>query len=386
MDKESLDKYDFFIKPWSLFTFISSPNVSPQILSPSLIEGPWIEDPHSEILNEKKKIESFVNQDLWEIRKKIINPYELIFSSIDSKFPGMSLKIPLSRSYFKMIEMLSFCDFWNHIQHLPSIQTAHVCEGPGGFIQCLLEGAKDRSIHVSSVFAMTLRPVKAHIPGWRRSHSFLKKFPQISLEYGDDNTGNILIESNQNSFIKKTNQSISLFTADGGFDFSTNYESQEQTVYPLLLSSFIIGLSCLAPHGVMIIKLFDMYSQATRDLIFGSSSFFAKWTIYKPATSRPFNSERYFIGVDFLGNATSWILFLKSCLNKPVQRLFSHPIPSPIAQCLSEQISWQESLQMYMIQNSLHLSKDNILPLIDSHIHISKNWCNTFSVPTVQII
>jgi cap2 methyltransferase len=377
--------YDFFLHPWTLCSTISTP-FTQFVPTLELTQGPWIEEEHLEILNEKKKIESFQNQEEWEIRKKIVNPYELIFSSIDAKFPGLSVKIPLSRSYFKMVEMLSFVDFWSLAKEFPSIQTAHVCEGPGGFIQSLLEGAQEHSVHVSSVYAMTLKPVKAHIPGWRRSYHFLKRFPQIQLEYGEDNTGNILTQPNQKSFLQKTKQNSLLFTADGGFDFSSNYETQEETVFPLLLSSFTMGLSCLCKKGIMIIKLFDMYSQATKDLICGSALYFSKWTIYKPATSRPFNSERYFIGIGFLGGADSWIHHLQQAHSKPIQRLCSSSWPSPLMDCIKEQIKWQEYLQAFMIDSALNIKKDQIESILDSHIQISAHWCSTFNVQTIPIV
>jgi len=136
----------------------------------------------------------------------------------------------------------------------------------------------------------------------------------------------------------------------------------------------------------MIIKLFDMYSQATKDLICGSALYFSKWTIYKPATSRPFNSERYFIGIGFLGGADSWIHHLQQAHSKPIQRLCSSSWPDPVLECIHEQIKWQELLQTFMIDSALNLKKTNIESIIESHIKISSYWCNKFNVKTIPII
>lgn len=375
---------DIFIRPWNLFTTISTYSFcSPPYV---YILGKWKEDSHEEILVEKKKIEQFSSQDEWEIRKKIINPYELIFSSLDAKFPGLTTKIPLSRSYFKMIEMLEFSGFWKYASTLSKIEAAHVCEGPGGFIQALLEKSTEKNLEVKSVLAMTLRPIKAHIPGWRRSYHFLKRFPQIQLEYGEDATGNILHIPNQTVFIQKTQKKACIFTADGGFDFSLNYESQEETVFPLLLSSFTIGLSSLQIGGFCIIKLFDMYSDATKDLVCGSGEFFSKWTIYKPATSRPFNSERYFIGIGFLGGAEEWIHHLRDAHGKSIQRLCTHEWPSTLVDCLKEQIKWQENLQSNRMDSSFTLKKSEIQSKLNENISFSKEWCTVFQIPTIPIV
>ena len=297
------------IPPWELVQWIPFQGPLPRTALP---QKGWKEISHDQILSVKNKIDSFDSNDEWELRKKITNPYEAIFTGgSDSSFPSLAQVQPLSRSYFKMIEMLQILDFWNICPHTP-FQSAHICEGPGGFLQATVEGLVERKIPIDTLFAMTLRPTKSNIPGWRRSIKFLKKYPQIQLEYGADGTGDILRQENQAAFIEKASGSF-LFTADGGFDFSVDYAAQEQMAWPLLVASFLIGLQTLAKGGVMIIKLFDIYGTATQDLFLGSARFFEKFTLYKPATSRPCNSERYFIASGFLGKqaANQWIQYLQ---------------------------------------------------------------------------
>ncbi len=50
----------------------------------------------------------------------------------------------------------------------------------------------------------------------------------------------------------------------------------------------------------MIVKLFDIYSEHTQLLVAIVGRQFQSWGLYKPATSRPCNSERYFIGKGFV--------------------------------------------------------------------------------------
>ena len=54
-----------------------------------------------------------------------------------------------------------------------------------------------------------------------------------------------------------------------------------------------------------------MHKQVTVDLIALIASTFKEWSIYKPATSRPCNSERYFIGMDYRGKSPHVITMLK---------------------------------------------------------------------------
>jgi cap2 methyltransferase len=370
--------------PWEDAQFISLHMPLPTL---GFIQDGWKEMAHSHILVEKEKISEFSSLDEWELRKKITNPYEAIFSgSEDSSFPSLAKVHPLSRSYFKMIEMLHVCKFWSTISPTKPFVSAHICEGPGGFLQNIVEQAKVIKLPVKALYAMTLKPTKSHIPGWRRSIGFLRKHPQIQLEYGADDTGNILLQANQKAFCDRVGCQAQIFTADGGFDFSVDYSKQEESAFSLLLASFTIGLKCLAKGGTMIIKLFDIYSDVTQDLFLGSAVFFKSFTLYKPATSRPCNSERYFIAQGFIGTeaAVKWIQHLEhgqvAHQITPLTRLFNDDWPSPVKSAVLEQIRWQEKLQMDAIHNTLTFVKDTTLERIQKNIETSTNWCKVFNV------
>lgn len=344
---------------------------------------------HYKVILSKNKISHTDSHDEWELRKKITNPYEAIFSgNSEYTFPSIALAHPLSRSYFKMIEMLEVSSFWSTIGTMP-FRSAHICEGPGGFLQAIIEKLKDKNTNIDSLYAMTLRPTKSHIPGWRRSIQFLRKYPEIQLEYGSDNTGNILNQENQRAFCQRAGGSR-IFTADGGFDFSVDYGNQEQMAFPLLLASFTIGLGCLARGGTMIIKLFDIYSKATQDIFLGTARLFEKFTIYKPATSRPCNSERYFIGSNYIGSKSStslqWIRHLQKAQiqneQNPLTRLVTNEWPIEIIKAVEEQILWQEGLQIATIEETLAIDMNTLEEKIIKNISMSKKWCDTFGVPS----
>jgi 23S rRNA U2552 (ribose-2'-O)-methylase RlmE/FtsJ len=352
-------------------------------ITPCIVQNGWKEIDHSKLSKLKDRISDVANADEWEVRKKITNPYEAIFSGEDS-YPSLAKVQPLSRSYFKMIEMLGLIGFFSQVTE--PFTSAHICEGPGGFIQHVVETLAERQIITKGIYAMTLKPTKSHIPGWRRSIHFLKKYPKIKLEYGADDTGNILKPENQADFCRKA-KGAQLFTADGGFDFSVNYTNQELMAFPLLVASFLMGLKTLEKGGTMIIKLFDIYSRATQDLFLGSGTFFEKFTLYKPATSRPCNSERYFIGHRLLGESPDlqeWISTLESALKKheqsPITQLVQNEWPSPVLRAVKEQILYQEHLQIKNIEDTLNLDKNTIPERMLQNIRLSKAWCRTFGV------
>ena len=134
----------------------------------------------------------------------------------------------------------------------------------------------------------------------------------------------------------------------------------------------------------MIIKLFDIYSPLTRDLILGTSAQFTSFMIYKPATSRPCNSERYFIAQGYKGIEVSneWCKHLEIAQTiKNIQRLVADDWSADILEALQEQIRWQEELQVESINRAISLTKEGIPMKIRQAIQISKGWCQRFCVP-----
>jgi len=296
--------------PWKKINYMTGIPYSDIFLLNSLDEFPNIRQMYLEEL--RRKIARYENTQLfyndnWEYYKKLVNPYELVYTQNKyQNFPqSICILKPLSRSYFKMIEILEVFGFFNELRNENKnmgIKTAHVCEGPGGFIEAIWDLAEKYRTKISGSHAITLRSSHTNIPGWRRASSFLAKHKEIHIHYGEDRTGDILKKCNQDSFVKHiadNSGKVHIYTADGGLDFSDNYENQEIQIFPILLASVKIGVECLRKNGMMIIKFFDIQRSITKQLLFLIQQCFTKWTLYKPAMSRPCNPEQYFIGIGF---------------------------------------------------------------------------------------
>jgi len=331
----------------------------------------------------------------WEYYKKIVNPYELVYTQKKyANFPdSVCLLHPLSRSYFKMTEILGITEFFKDIKPQQKLRSAHVCEGPGGFIQGFLDQAERHRIqHVYST-AITLRPKQPNVPGWKRASIFLQKNRNVKISYGQDGTGDLLNYENQNDFIKACEIHVDLFTGDGGFDFSMDYDAQEQTIFPLLLASVRVGFDVLKEGGTMILKFFDMYYAGTRDLVYFLSQHFGKWTLYKPATSRPCNPELYFIGQGYRRPPLSILQILRgwsraACFSDAPMRLFQPDVPMPPAftTLLDSIIRTSVLNQIAYLEKVFALveSKDKeaqIKQMLQIHEVMSYTWCLAFSVP-----
>lgn len=339
-------------------------------------------------------------QHIWEFAKKISNPYELVYTYKSEYIPqSVAVIKPLSRSYFKMMEILNLTGFLEGRRPGPALRTAHVCEGPGGFIEAIYDytGRLYRTNSaIKSSHAMSLRSTKPHIPGWRRAQQFMNRHREVHIEYGADNTGNILEPANRESFVDAVRKGyngnpIHIFTADGGFDFTANYLAQESTIFPLLLASIHVAFSCLAQDGMFVLKIFDCFSPATKQLVAWIAAAFNKWTLYKPATSRPCNSEQYFIGVGFRGVRRQDLDAIEETIKLGIlpKSLFDEPVPEPLMVEIEKQATFMLNNQLRFLDTALkrtadwsniHPTEDTLKQLWSASLAASRSFVSYFSI------
>ncbi len=379
MNTGSLDTGTFDPPPWKNITWKTSYSLPTECIDTS---SSWI-IATPDTLRETKDHISDYSDNIWEYYKKLTNPFELIFTTQGDIPTPQSICVikPLSRSYFKMIEMLTVVSFFDMFKG-SAIRTAHVCEGPGGFIEATYDMGERLRRKVVSTKTMTLKPTHNHIPGWRRAANFLRKHPEVKIHYGPKGTGDILDAANRAAFIEDT-QYVHLFTADGGVDFTTNFPEQEKTIFPLLCASVHIGLSVLCTGGVFILKFFDAFSVPTQDLIIGLGSQFKRWTLYKPATSRPCNSEQYFIGVDYKGCSPKFMKIVESAIETMPASLWTG-VEGMREQLRAEQLG-RANRQIEAINQALaaiSMTADAAVEMWKKNLQASINYCKIFSIFT----
>lgn len=353
----------------------------------------WKADPSEELIAAKENISPLEASNKWELIKKMVNPYEIVFTHEDPKFyPSLSSIRPLSRSYFKMVEILSVCEFFERLpKQQMKLRTAHVAEGPGGFIQAVADLTERYRKSLQQATAMTLKPNDARVPGWRRATAFLHAHKEVKLHYGADGTGDIYLAENQASFIVATRPGVDLFTADGGFDFSINYSIQEKQVFRLLCSSAAIGLQCLSENGTMVIKLFDIFSESTRILLVLLGRCFKEWMLYKPCLSRPCNSERYFVGRGFRGVSREILQALEEFQAKAIEDLYPCGLQELVsleeAEYLEQQSVKSISLQLAALSKAM-VYKDHpeiwYTDQLPRDFETSLAWCYKYRIPTCR--
>tara|TARA_Y100001970_G_C14243931_1_gene866720 strand:+ start:2047 stop:3297 length:1251 start_codon:yes stop_codon:yes gene_type:complete len=250
---------------------------------------------HNYLIKHKTKIDETRNKNSWERMKKITNVYELVHTTHSNKNMSIAKYSPLSRSFFKMWEMLLTHKILD-IGKEP-IKTAHLAEGPGGFIEAVNNYRKNIN---DQRYGITLKSDNKDIPGWVNSLEFLKKNKNVNISYGYDGTGNLYNLDNIMEFKMMVGEA-ELVTADGGFDFSTDFNSQELMSQRLLFCEITTILSVQKKGGNFVCKFFDMFENSTIQLLWIIGQLYDELIITKPVTSRPANSEKYVIGKGFKG-------------------------------------------------------------------------------------
>jgi len=381
--------------PWCWKTVDFLPGFPIQARPPFVLRFcSWDEGLTDSFLHEaKEQISVYEKFHVWELAKKMANPYEVIYTQDDLHFhPSLCILKPLSRSFYKMIEILTVLNFFDRLpKSLQKLRSAHVAEGPGGFIEAFLhlaEKTQRQGKQVVSAHAMTLRPTDSHTPGWRRAMTFLQKHKEVILEYGPDNTGDIYHKCNQDEFVRKCGRGVHFFTADGGFDFSLDYSLQEKKVYHLLVCSVLIGLQVLLPGGALVVKIFDIQSAHTQILCSLVGSCFREWSLYKPATSRPCNSERYLLCRDYRGVNKDVLSMLASIETEVASNRY------PVAEIpVAEQAYFARTtaaivdLQKEALQKAKHYINNPqswSRAFSESHFFTASEWCSYHSMPFLQ--
>ena len=259
------------------------------------------EKEYNRLIHVKNKIDNLEDCKLWDKIKKISNDFELIYlPNKKLKSSSVSKYEPLSRSYFKLWEIIQ--DF-NLINNSNPIKVAGLAEGPGGFIEAVINYRKKfkNTCKLDKVYGITLRSCDKDIPGWNKAANFLKKNENVSVHYGEDNTGNIYNIDNIESFSKLFNKDADLVTADGGFDFSTNFNKQEQSSLRIIFCEIVTALSIQKKGGAFVCKVYDTYTYVSISFLFLLTCLYEKVSLTKPFTSRPANSEKYLVCQGFKG-------------------------------------------------------------------------------------
>jgi len=337
----------------------------------------------------KKKIRT--REQDWDTVKRYTNPYEYIHTVIPGKKKSMAKKKPLSRSYFKMIELIYFFKLLSKVSHDKEITTFHLAEGPGGFIEALLESRNNKN---DRYYGMSILDDAndQNIPGWKKSKQFLQDNSNVTIETGIDGTGNILTLKNLQYCKDMYSNKMEIITGDGGFDFSVDFNNQEHSIGQLLFAQVIYAVIMQKQGGSFILKTFDCFMQHTLDILAILSSFYEKVYVTKPQTSRYANSEKYIVCKGFIGKPADEIYpYLKTAFQqmisseKRIFKLLSIPLTLLFTTKVEEYNAIFGQQQIENIHYTLSLmdvknKSEKLNNLVKTNVKKSTDWCIKYGV------
>lgn len=325
-------------------------------------------------------------QDDWDRFKKYTNPYEYIHTQISNTKMSVCKTKPLSRSYFKMIEI---CGLFDLIEALPATcNSFHLAEGPGGFIEALAHLRKNRADNYIGI--TLLDKDNNNVPGWKKSNIFLENNPNVYIETAADRTGNLMSIENLKFCQKKYGNKIDLVTADGGFDFSIDFNHQEAVSSKLILCQIIFAIAVQKKHGNFFIKFFDTFTNASIDMLYILSALYEEVYFVKPNSSRYANSEKYVVCKNFrLDNSQELVKYFYPVFDvgddKSIYEILSIRPPYLFVNKIEELNAIYGQQQLDSIANTLNLidnhKSDKIENLKKQNIQKCVSWCQKYNLP-----
>ncbi|XP_012690972.2 cap-specific mRNA (nucleoside-2'-O-)-methyltransferase 2 [Clupea harengus] len=183
--------------------------------------------------------------------------------------------------------------------------SVHLCEAPGAFISALNHFLKSSGMPCDwSWTASTLNP---YYEANGRTHTIADdRLLARTLPwwfFGSDNTGDIMRQEHLlelQALVRRGGAGgVHLVTADGSFDCQEDPGEQEAAVAPLQLCEAVCALMILAPGGCLVLKMFTLLEHSSVSLLYLLACSFRTVRVFKPATSKPGNSELYLVCVGF---------------------------------------------------------------------------------------
>ena len=347
------------------------------------------------------------NLEKWDDFKKIVNPYEYVHSNVYREKYPVSRLTPVSRSFYKFIEIVNHFSILDTYNGKP-LKTFHIAEGPGGFIEAIAHLRKEYNssnnqfrtndeIVKDAYWGLTLLKNEPGIPSWRKLKDKIRRdnIENIQFFMGKNEDGNLFDYENLEECGRNHYNSCDIVTADGGFDFSLNFEDQERVATKLLLVQILYAIILQKKGGTFIIKFFDMFNYASLELVYILKSFYSTVIVTKPKTSRYANSERYIVACDYIYESSRifiapFISIIKRLSseesnNENIMRILNIDLPHFFVSNMEQANILLGKQQLMTINNTNQLIKtaknDKIEKMVKMNKEKSVKWCLENNIP-----
>lgn len=241
------------------------------------------------IKDKKNKIGS-IDPSTWLFARKLVNVYEYPKIKNEYCISRGIVKSPVSRAYYKLWEILQ--DFNVNCKG----DSLHLAESPGGFIQATVDYRNMKyQGETSNSYTVSLNSPEGNfeVPKFHRDIYRTKNVKIFDFGEGEGDITKLSTFWNIQRSLR--GKKITLVTADGGINDRGNFNNKEINHVNLIFSELVQAMFVLQPGGTFIVKIFDIFSDATVNIIYLLSYLFGLVRITKPLTSRSTNSEKYVV-------------------------------------------------------------------------------------------
>jgi 23S rRNA U2552 (ribose-2'-O)-methylase RlmE/FtsJ len=235
----------------------------------------------------------------------------------------------INRAYYKMMELLNF--FGAEVFPLRSMKIGCVAECPGGFIQALLDhrvyNPEGEYLETGIKDDINCISIGINCPAWKDFEGKVRKsYKYVNLRCDEDldpsldptktnlmliggtkqmnlPSGNILLRSSRDRYYQEFSDErggkADLVTGDAGIERNKADTTEEMDTHKLLLAEIIIALSIQKAGGCFVLKIYDMATEFTVNLLEVVSFCYEEIGLFKPDTSRAASSEKYLVCKNF---------------------------------------------------------------------------------------
>jgi 23S rRNA U2552 (ribose-2'-O)-methylase RlmE/FtsJ len=352
---------------------------------------------HRTLLKYKNMIGEYYVKRCWDKYKKMANAFELVSTHVYG-LPHLAPFDTISRSYFKLWEILhDFDDILSLSTQKTPMRCAFLAEGPGGFIESFVTFRQQvaKIDHPDTLFGMTLLSTNKAVPNWKLSRLFIEKH-NITLLRGSDNTGSLYNLDNIRHMVETIGPGTCDFvTSDGGFDFSNDFNVQEDVSAMLIACEVLATIMLQKEGGSCVIKFFDVCSPATVALVSILYEAYNNIFFIKPHTSRPANSEKYIVCSGFKKTAFVEVYVAKlqdAISKKDLSHLSCVKISPRTYENVYEMNRYFASKQIINITKTICMiesktleyeSKDNqwFRMVVREQLEHAIRWCHKYNIP-----
>jgi 23S rRNA U2552 (ribose-2'-O)-methylase RlmE/FtsJ len=251
--------------------------------------------------------------------ERYIDNYDKSIGQITKEFFSLDESKPdiLSRGFYKLWEILLLFDLID--LNKEKFVSAHLVEGPGSFIQATMfyrdTYCKKGVSKNDKYYAVTLHPEdiggKEHVPELEvnfLSH-YQKEKPQrfilhqtytkqVAGKSKTKDNGNIIDPKTIKLFGGQMDEKADLITGDVGFEW-INENVQEQEAFKLVIAQIVAGVKLQKKGGNFVCKFFETFTKTSLKIVSIMRDLYEAVYFVKPLTSRPSNSEKYAVCINF---------------------------------------------------------------------------------------